>query len=107
MASNIYIGLPVCAHNNSLLCTATFNNVTLGAFSQSNPPVTLSGAVTNSQFTLQFQGVNDLNYVVEMSTNLVNWSPIYTNALASGDNSTFIFTNTDSSLPSCFYRIVQ
>jgi regulation of enolase protein 1 (concanavalin A-like superfamily) len=27
MASNVYIGLPVCAYNNATLCTATFTNV--------------------------------------------------------------------------------
>jgi fibronectin type 3 domain-containing protein/regulation of enolase protein 1 (concanavalin A-like superfamily) len=107
MANTIYIGLPVCAHNNSLLCTATFNNVTLGAISQRNPPITLSSVVANSEFSLQFQGVSDLNYVVEMSTNLVNWTPVYTNALTAGDNGTFSFTNEQSNLPACFYRVAQ
>jgi fibronectin type 3 domain-containing protein/regulation of enolase protein 1 (concanavalin A-like superfamily) len=27
MATNVYIGLPVCAHNNTTTCTATFTNV--------------------------------------------------------------------------------
>jgi hypothetical protein len=27
MATSVYIGLPVCAHNNTTNCTATFTNV--------------------------------------------------------------------------------
>jgi regulation of enolase protein 1 (concanavalin A-like superfamily) len=107
MASSIYIGLPVCAHNNSALSTATFSGVTVSASSQSNPPVVLSTGAANEQFSLQFQGLNDLNYVVEASTNLVDWSPVYTNALTVGDNGTFNFMEVNTNFPARFYRVAQ
>ncbi|MGH7952171.1 MAG: RICIN domain-containing protein, partial [Limisphaerales bacterium] len=72
------------------------------------PRVTLvAGMSTNGRFNLQFQGINGRNYIVETSTNLTDWTPVYTNALTDGDNGTFIFTNTDADLPACFYRIQQ
>ena len=48
-----YVGLAVCAHNNSALSTATFDNVTVNGFTYSNPPpvVVLTAPVTNSAYT--------------------------------------------------------
>ena len=31
MAANVYIGLPVTSHNNTVLCTATLDNVTVSS----------------------------------------------------------------------------
>ncbi|HXR03333.1 MAG TPA: chitobiase/beta-hexosaminidase C-terminal domain-containing protein, partial [Verrucomicrobiae bacterium] len=48
-----YVGLAVCAHNNGLISTATFDNVTVNGFTYSNPPpaVTLITPPPNSVYT--------------------------------------------------------
>jgi regulation of enolase protein 1 (concanavalin A-like superfamily) len=48
-----YVGLAVCAHNPSLISTATFDNVTVNGFIYSNPPpaVVLTAPATNSTYT--------------------------------------------------------
>jgi uncharacterized repeat protein (TIGR01451 family) len=72
----------------------------------------VSGVVTPPQLTPVYgTGPNGFqfsvsgstgNAVVEASTNLVNWIPIYTNLIP------FTFTNTDSTnFPMRFYRVVQ
>ena len=109
MSTNIFLGLPVCSRNNSTLCPATFDNVTVAPVSQTNAPVVISSALmqTNGQFTLEFQGESDLNYVVEASTNLADWLPVYTNALPAGGDGVFIFSDTNSAAPASFYRVSQ
>ncbi|MEY2427442.1 MAG: hypothetical protein QOJ40_327, partial [Verrucomicrobiota bacterium] len=109
MATNIYVGLAVCAQNNAALCTGTFDNVTLPA-----PPGNVyaspqlsAGLQANGVFTLKFPGVNDLNYIVETSTNLTDWNAVFTNALTGADGGMFIFTNHDASDPARFYRVSQ
>ena len=106
MASTICVGLPVCANNNSVLCTGTFGNVTDPPLVVTNTPPALTGARVNGFFSLQFQGAYDLNYVVESSTNLINWVPIYTNALDDTGNGIFTFLDTNV-FPDCFYRVSQ
>jgi hypothetical protein len=48
-----YVGLAVCAHNNGLISTATFDNVTVNGFTYSNPPpaVALIAPPPNSVYT--------------------------------------------------------
>jgi hypothetical protein len=63
MLSPVYVGLALTSHNNSSLCTATFDNVTAPGWTISPPPlmrveltgtsVTLSWPLTNADFTLQ------------------------------------------------------
>ena len=83
--------------------------MTVAPVSQTNAPVVISSAImqTNGQFTLEFQGESDLNYVVEASTNLADWLPVYTNALPAGGDSVFIFSDTNSAGPASFYRVSQ
>jgi len=107
MAGAISLGLPVCSRNNSLLGTATFDKVTAAPLTANDAPPALTAMLANGQFTLQFLGAYDLNYVVETSTNLVNWTPVYTNALADGGTNVFIFMDTNTFLPADFYRISQ
>jgi hypothetical protein len=109
MTPGVYVGLVVCAQNNGALCAATFDNVALPA-----PPGNVyasaqlsPGLQSGGVFTLQFQGVSDLNYTVETSTNLIDWSGIFTNALIDADGGIFTFTNTNATDPARFYRIVQ
>ncbi len=69
------------------------------------PPIVLiAGPYTNGQFTLQFQGVDGQNYIIQMSTNLTDWTPVFTNQPTSG---LFIYTDTNASDPARFYRAKQ
>lgn len=50
------------------------------AYERSTPPLILSGAgVNNGQFTFNYPAVVGLSYVVQCSTNLVDWVPLATN----------------------------
>jgi hypothetical protein len=109
MAPTIYAGLAVCAQNNAALCTATFDNVTLPTPPSdiyTTPELTTDGQ-TSGAFTFQFQGVSDLNYIVETSTNLTDWTAIFTKALTAADGGVFIFTDTNATDSARFYRVSQ
>ncbi len=56
----------------------------------------------NYQFTLEFQGSSALSYLLETTSNLVDWSPLLTNAPTSGY---FTFTETNAHAPQRFYRV--
>jgi len=198
MASNVYVGLAVTAHNNNLLCTSVFDEVsgsvisnpppavawitptndtvfnqpqtitltasatefngtvtnvalfdgtnllgnvitsvgnqyslfwsnaavgshTLSALATDNSgatntspaaitievqPLTLTvfAAAGNGQFSLTFQGQNGQTYVLETSTNLAVWTPVWTNAPTNGLLS---FTNLNATDQARFYRVSQ
>jgi len=63
-----------------------------------------SGAVTNGQFSLQFLSQDGSTYVVEASSNLLNWAPVFTNTAT---NSSFFYCDTNATVPQRFYRIRQ
>jgi len=109
MATNIFAGLAVCSQNNAVLATATFDNVTLPAPPGNvyNPLQLAASLSPGGAFTLQFPGVNDLNYIVETSTNLTGWSAVFTNALTDADAGVFIYTNSNTTDPARFYRVSQ
>lgn len=67
-------------------------------------PLTLqvSGPQADGQFSLSFQGQNGQNYVIEMSTNLLTWTPVFTNTPV---NDVLVFTNSNATNPESFYRI--
>ena len=68
-------------------------------------PITLAiGPFTNGQFTLQFSGVDGHTYIVLTSTNLLDWTPIFTNQQSGG---TFSFTDTNATDMARFYRVQQ
>jgi hypothetical protein len=50
--SNYYVGLPVTAHNNGAISTATIDNVTVNGFTYTNPApvVALTAPATNSTY---------------------------------------------------------
>jgi fibronectin type 3 domain-containing protein len=72
MAATVYAGLAVTAHNNSALCTATFDNVTLPGWSNwTLPPVPagLSGMADSGQATLTWiSSASATSYSVKRST---------------------------------------
>jgi uncharacterized repeat protein (TIGR01451 family) len=63
---------------------------------------------TNSADGLQLTllGQAGQTYVIQTSTNLVNWTSVYTNA-ASFDGSSFIYTDTSTNAPLRFYRAIH
>ncbi len=109
MATNITAGLIVNAHNNAALATSLFDNVTLPAPPGNfyRPAQLTASWSPNGTFTLQFPGLNDLNYVVETSINLTDWTGIFTNALTDADAGIFTYTNAAASDPVRFYRVSQ
>jgi uncharacterized repeat protein (TIGR01451 family)/uncharacterized delta-60 repeat protein len=66
---------------------------------------TTSSGVTNGAFGTMISGRANRTYVVEASTNLVNWVPVFTNSTLSGAVS-FIDTNAPL-FPTRFYRAVE
>jgi len=72
MASTVYVGLAVTAHNSSSLCTAVFDNVTLPGWPNwTVPPVpgNLSGFAENGQAALTWaSSSNATSYYVKRST---------------------------------------
>lgn len=66
-------------------------------------PAVLSGAsISNGVFRLTVTGTPGINYTVQASTNLFNWTSIYTNS------SPFLFTDPyASSFPTRFYRTIS
>ena len=70
-------------------------------------PLTLtivSGTATNGPITLSFSGQTGQSYIVEVSTNLTNWSPLQTNTATAG---ALLITDTNTSSPQRFYRLRQ
>ena len=109
MTSTIDAGFIVCAQNNAALSTATFDNVTMApppGDSYIAPQLTASGQVPGL-FTLQFAGVSDLIYTVQSSTNLTDWTDVFTNALIDSDAGSFIYTDSNAVEPANFYRVTQ
>src|SRR5205085_2801131 len=80
------------------------NSVEVSATPVAAPIVLVVGPLTNGQFTLQFSGVDGRTYIVQTSTNLVDWAGIYTNQQA---GALFIYTNTNATDAVRFYRVQQ
>ncbi|HEX3356341.1 MAG TPA: LamG-like jellyroll fold domain-containing protein, partial [Tepidisphaeraceae bacterium] len=80
------------------------NSLQIAATPAAPPVVLIPGPYTNGQFTLQFQASSGQTYVIEDSTNLMDWVPIFTNQ-AVGDP--FIYIDTNASAPATFYRVRQ
>ncbi len=69
------------------------------------PPLVLAGgSLTDGQFTFQFQGVDGRAYIIETSTNLTDWTPVFTNQQSGGS---FLYTDTNTSDAARFYRAKQ
>ena len=82
----------------SIATTATFT-ITPAAF------FTTPGSFTNHAFDVQWVGLTGKGYILQGSTDLVNWIPLGTNAAGA---TTFNFVDPGSSnLPRRFYRTLQ
>jgi len=64
--------------------------------------VQVLGPQAGGQFSLSFQGQNGQNYVLETSTNLAGWTPVWTNAPTNG---IMRFINTNATGLDRFYRV--
>jgi hypothetical protein len=66
---------------------------------------TTAGFLANGQFELGFTGAVGSNYVLQASTNLINWTPLSTNlALTNFFN---LLDPNATNFPSRYYRVLQ
>lgn len=82
---------------NTSVVNILINNT--GVFGQTSPSITTTGGAT----TLSFAGIPGYGYSVQVSTNLTDWSTVWTtNAPADG---VFQFTDGSPPQPTAFYRL--
>jgi regulation of enolase protein 1 (concanavalin A-like superfamily) len=87
MATNIYAGLAVTSHDTAALSTATFVNVQV---THPAPPIIAAPAVLNitrlatGALQLNIAGTTGATYMCQLSTNLIDWTPILTNQITTG-----------------------
>ena len=88
MAATVYIGIALTSHNNSSLCTATFDNVSLPGWANLVPPgipAGLSGSAGNSQAALAWAASGTAtSYNVKRSTSNGGPYAYITNVATSG-----------------------
>jgi hypothetical protein len=81
-SSNVIARLPDLAFSDNVLSNSLpAQSITLLVLPP--PPMLRASTATNGQFVVSFTSVPGEKYVIESSTNLVNWSPFMTNAAAS------------------------
>ena len=88
------------ANNQALIAGVT--NFSAFVVSQIVPP-NLSAQNSTNGFAFQFAPVANCPHVLERSTDLVNWTPIYTNTLPSSQPVTWQDTNAPAG--NAFYRV--
>ena len=81
------------------------NSVAASALFFVQPVRFLSEYFTNGIFQLQFIGVAGSNYVLQTSTDLVNWTPMATNPATT--NGIIFMDSKSSNYPTRFYRAIQ
>ena len=85
-----------------LAASTTANTTTV----QASPRPELSASIVAGGLQLTLLGQVDQNYAIQISSNLLNWTSVFTNT-ASIIDGTFIFTDTQTNAPQRFYRAVQ
>ncbi|MBW8865631.1 MAG: chitobiase/beta-hexosaminidase C-terminal domain-containing protein, partial [Verrucomicrobia bacterium] len=110
-SSQLYTGQFTLASNATVTAnafeTGSNNSVAVSATYVIRPPVvfTAAGYFTNQTFTLPLSGLAGKSYVLQASTNLVNWVSIGTNVAGS---SQFQMTDTNApNVPYQFYRVLE
>jgi hypothetical protein len=89
----------------SAIRTGYVNSVAASAFFVVQPVQFTSEGFSNGVFRLQFVGAPGSNYVLQASTNFVNWTPLVTNP-ATTNILNFIDANAGN-YPLRFYRVLQ
>jgi uncharacterized repeat protein (TIGR03806 family) len=84
---------------NSIAPTALFLIKPLQVIPQS------SSFLPNGEFQLQIGAVQGSNYVLQASTNLINWTPVSTNL--AGSNLFYMIDSNAANFPDRFYRVLQ
>jgi hypothetical protein len=70
---------------------------------QLDPPVVDTASYAAGQFTMQISGQNGFRYIISASTNLTQWTDVFTNPSAS---TPFEYTDTNAtSFSKRFYRV--
>ena len=104
-----YVG-PINLYSNATISANVFetgynNSVAVTALFLVQPLYFASEDFSNSVFQLKFFGAAGSNYVLQASTNLVNWTPISTNLATT--NLFYLIDPKASNYPSRFYRVLQ
>jgi phospholipase/lecithinase/hemolysin len=100
MATSVYIGLAVTAHNNSLLNTSTFQAVQIIS-AAIRPGISLT-SLPDGSVQLTVSGSIGGTYRCDASADLKTWTPISTNVLSSAS---VVITDAQArSMPQRFYR---
>jgi hypothetical protein len=81
------------------------NSITVSALFAIQPFLFTSMGFTNDVFQLQFSGAAGSNYVLQASTNLINWTPLVTNLATT--NLFYLMDAGASNSPYRFYRVLQ
>ena len=111
LSSSLYTN-PVLLTNNSTMTASAFeagfnNSVAASAIYFLRPPVlfTAPGYFTNQQFMLPISGIAGKTYVLQATTNFVDWVSLSTNVAGSD---VFMLTDTNTfEIPYRFYRAVE
>jgi len=89
---------------NGTTSSLVVSNVSTGYIGITEP-LTLGVSLTNNMPLLQLTGASNYNYLVQSSTNLVNWTPM---AYLPNSSGTILFFDTPSTnSPTRFYRAVM
>lgn len=99
-----FAGLAVTAHNNGVLNTATFSDVTVRSFSFPAPGITSVARLESGYVRLQIITTNGGTYAVHVSNDLEAWLTL---ATLVGTNGTTSFIDTQATNhTSRFYRVL-
>ena len=102
-AAGVISGVPTAAGNFTGMVSAS-NGVGSPATQSFNitiisaPMMGIPQMLTNGGFQFPVVDAAGQTYVIQSSTDLVNWVPIYTNSVS------FVFSNAVTGLPCCYYR---
>lgn len=110
--TNSYLySMPVMLSSNTTVTASAFetnynNSVAVNAIYFVRPPVLFSAPYySNQQFMLPISGIAGKSYVLQATTNFVNWIPLGTNVAGSN---VFMLTDTNmAQIPYRFYRAVE
>ena len=108
--NSLLYSAPFTLTNNATVLASAFetnyiNSVAVSALFFVQPLQFAAETLSNGIFQLQFLGAIGSNYVLQASTNLMNWTPLATNP-ATTNAVNFVDVNS-SNYPNRFYRVLQ